>query len=110
MATTVPTADSIRRLARDRLGFDQLRPGQLEAISAAAAGRSVVAVLPTGAGKSAIYELAGLLRTGPTVVVSPLIALEDDQVGHLHDAGLSATVVNSKLSRRAREEALSTHR
>ena len=108
MATAVPTADSIRRLARDRLGFDQLRPGQLEAISAAAAGRSVVAVLPTGAGKSAIYELAGLLRTGPTVVVSPLIALEDDQVGHLHDAGLSATVVNSKLSRRAREEALST--
>jgi ATP-dependent DNA helicase RecQ len=108
MATTVPTADSIRRLARDRLGFDQLRPGQLEAISAAAAGRSVVAVLPTGAGKSAIYELAGLLRTGPTVVVSPLIALEDDQLAHLHDAGLSATVVNSKLTRRARAEALST--
>jgi ATP-dependent DNA helicase RecQ len=108
MGTTVPTADSIRRLARDRLGFDQLRPGQLEAISAAAAGRSVVAVLPTGAGKSAIYELAGLLRTGPTVVVSPLIALEDDQLAHLHDAGLSATVVNSKLSSRARVEALST--
>ncbi|HEV8064976.1 MAG TPA: RecQ family ATP-dependent DNA helicase, partial [Acidimicrobiales bacterium] len=108
MATSVPTADSIRRLARDRLGFDQLRPGQLEAISAAAAGRSVVAVLPTGAGKSAIYELAGLLRTGPTVVVSPLIALEDDQLRHLHEAGLSATVVNSKLSRRARTEALST--
>ena len=108
MATTVPTADSIRRLARDRLGFDQLRPGQLEAISAAAAGRSLVAVLPTGAGKSAIYELAGLLRTGPTVVVSPLIALEDDQLAHLRDAGLSAAVVNSKLSRRARAEALST--
>jgi ATP-dependent DNA helicase RecQ len=108
MATTLPTADSIRRLARDRLGFGQLRPGQLEAISAAAAGRSVVAVLPTGAGKSAIYELAGLLRTGPTVVVSPLIALEDDQLAHLHDAGLSATVVNSKLSRRARAEALSS--
>ncbi len=108
MATTLPTADSIRRLARDRLGFDQLRPGQLEAISAAAAGRNVLAVLPTGAGKSAIYELAGLLRTGPTVVVSPLIALEDDQLAHLHDAGLSATVLNSKLSRRARVEALST--
>jgi ATP-dependent DNA helicase RecQ len=108
VGTTLPTADSIRRLARDRLGFDQLRPGQLEAISAAAAGRSVVAVLPTGAGKSAIYELAGLLRTGPTVVVSPLIALEDDQLAHLRDAGLSAAVVNSKLSRRARAEALST--
>jgi ATP-dependent DNA helicase RecQ len=108
VGTTLPTADSIRRLARDRLGFDQLRPGQLEAISAAAAGHSVVAVLPTGAGKSAIYELAGLLRTGPTVVVSPLIALEDDQLAHLHDAGLSATVVNSKLSSRARVEALAT--
>jgi ATP-dependent DNA helicase RecQ len=108
MGTTLPTADSIRRLARDRLGFDQLRPGQLEAVTAAAAGRSVVAVLPTGAGKSAIYELAGLSRTGPTVVVSPLIALEDDQLAHLRDAGLSATVVNSKLSRRARAEALST--
>jgi ATP-dependent DNA helicase RecQ len=108
MGTTVPTADSIRRLARDRLGFEQLRPGQLDAISAAAAGHSVVAVLPTGAGKSAIYELAGLLRTGPTVVVSPLIALEDDQLAHLRDAGLSATVVNSKLSSRARTKALST--
>ncbi len=107
MGTTAPTAVSIQRLARDRLGFDQLRPGQLEAITAAAAGHSVVAVLPTGAGKSAIYELAGLLRTGPTVVVSPLIALEDDQLAHLHDAGLSATVVNSKLSSRARAEALS---
>jgi ATP-dependent DNA helicase RecQ len=107
MGATLPTGDSIRRLARDRLGFGQLRPGQLEAISAAAAGRSVVAVLPTGAGKSAIYALAGLLRNGPTVVVSPLIALEDDQLAHLRGAGLSATVVNSKLSIRARAEALS---
>ncbi len=108
MGTTLPTDDSIRRLARDRLGFDQLRPGQLEAVSAAAAGRSVVAVLPTGAGKSAIYELAGLMRTGPTVVVSPLIALEDDQLADLRAVGLSSTVVNSKLSSRARTEALSS--
>jgi ATP-dependent DNA helicase RecQ len=106
MATAVPTAEAIRRVARERLGFEQLRPGQLEAITAAAAGRNVVAVLPTGAGKSAIYEVAGLLRAGPTVVVSPLIALEDDQLSHLHKAGLSATVVNSKLSSRARAEAL----
>jgi ATP-dependent DNA helicase RecQ len=108
MATTLPTDESIRGLARERLGFDQLRPGQLEAVTAAAAGRSVVAVLPTGAGKSAIYELAGLLRTGPTVVVSPLIALEDDQLAHLRDAGLPATVLNSKLSSRARAKALAT--
>jgi ATP-dependent DNA helicase RecQ len=108
MATTPPTAGSIQRIARERLGFDQLRPGQLEAIIAAASGRNVVAVLPTGAGKSAIYELVGLLKTAPTVVVSPLIALEDDQLAHLHGVGLSATVVNSKLSNRARAEALST--
>jgi ATP-dependent DNA helicase RecQ len=108
MATKPPTAESIRRVARDCLQFDKLRPGQLEAITAAAGGRDVLAVLPTGAGKSAIYELAGLLRSGPTIVVSPLIALEDDQLAHLRDAGLSATVVNSKLSRRARAEALAS--
>src|SRR5438105_6378792 len=96
MAMTL--AESIRRLARERLGFERLRPGQLEAIAAATAGRNVLAVLPTGAGKSAIYELAGLLRGGTTVVVSPLIALQDDQLKHLRDAGLSATVLNSKQS------------
>lgn len=68
--------------------------------------RDTLAVLPTGAGKSAIYELAGLLRTGPTVIVSPLIALEDDQLAHLRSAGLSATVLNSKQSKRERATAL----
>jgi ATP-dependent DNA helicase RecQ len=96
----------VRELARERLGFARLRPGQLRAAAAAAGGRDVLAVLPTGAGKSAIYELAGLLRTGPTVVVSPLIALEDDQLAHLRTAGLSATVLNSKQSARARTAAL----
>jgi ATP-dependent DNA helicase RecQ len=110
MAMTLVAAESIRRLARERLGFERLRPGQLEAIAAAAAGRNVLAVLPTGAGKSAIYELAGLLRAGPTVVVSPLIALQDDQLKHLRDAGLSATVLNSKQSTSARAEALAASR
>jgi ATP-dependent DNA helicase RecQ len=96
----------VRELARERLGFARLRPGQLRAAAAAAGGRDVLAVLPTGAGKSAIYELAGLMRTGPTVVVSPLIALEDDQLAHLRTAGLSATVLNSKQSARARAAAL----
>jgi ATP-dependent DNA helicase RecQ len=99
-------AESIERLARTRLGFAQLRPGQFQAISAVADGRDVLAVLPTGAGKSAIYELAGLLRTGPTVVVSPLIALQADQLEHLRSAGLTATVLNSKQSARARAAAL----
>ena len=78
----------IEKLARERLGFARLRPGQLRAVEALAGGRDVLAVLPTGGGKSAIYELAGLLRTGPTVVVSPLIALQDDQLAHVRTAGL----------------------
>jgi ATP-dependent DNA helicase RecQ len=102
----VEGADSIRELARERLSFAELRPGQLRAAAAAAAGRDVLAVLPTGGGKSAIYELAGMIRTGPTVVVSPLIALQDDQLAHLRSAGLSATVLNSKQSARGRREAL----
>src|SRR5919204_4730384 len=97
---------TIRELATERLGFERLRPGQEQAVAAAAAGRDVLAVLPTGGGKSAIYELAGLLRAGPTVVVSPLIALQDDQLAHLRAAGLTAIVVNSQQSARARQAAL----
>ena len=97
---------TILALARERLGYDQLRPGQEQAVAAAASGRDVIAVLPTGGGKSAIYELAGLLRQGPTVVVSPLIALQDDQLAHLRAAGLRATVLNSAQSAGARAAAL----
>ena len=101
-----PGGAAIEELARMRFGFDQLRPGQLRAVEALADGRDVLAVLPTGGGKSAIYELAGLLRAGPTVVVSPLIALQDDQLAHLHAAGLSAIVLNSQQSAGARAAAL----
>jgi ATP-dependent DNA helicase RecQ len=96
----------IEDLARERLGFQQLRPGQLAAVQALADGRDVLAVLPTGAGKSAIYELAGMLRAGPTVVVSPLIALQDDQLAHLQAAGLRAIVLNSQQAAGARAAAL----
>jgi ATP-dependent DNA helicase RecQ len=96
----------IEELARDRLGFERLRPGQLRAVEALAGGRDVLAVLPTGGGKSAIYELAGLLRAGPVVVVSPLIALQDDQLAHLRASGLSAIVLNSQQSASAHAAAL----
>jgi ATP-dependent DNA helicase RecQ len=98
--------DAIAQLAGERLGFHTLRPGQRDAIAAAVDGRDVLAVLPTGAGKSAIYELAGLLRGGSTIVVSPLIALQNDQLAHLQAAGLSATVVNSQQSASQRAAAL----
>ncbi len=96
----------IEELARERLGFQQLRPGQLRAVEALVGGGDVLAVLPTGGGKSAIYELAGMLRTGPTVVVSPLIALQDDQLAHVRAAGLRAIVVNSQQAAGARAAAL----
>ena len=96
----------IEELARERLGFARLRPGQLRAAEALTAGRDVLAVLPTGGGKSAIYELAGMARAGPTVVVSPLIALQDDQLAHLRSAGLRAIVLNSQQSAGARAAAL----
>ncbi len=101
-----PDAGAIEALARDRLGFGQLRPGQRQAAQALAAGRDALAVLPTGAGKSAIYELGGLLTDGPTVVVSPLIALQDDQLAHLQAAGLRAVLLNSQQSAGARAAAL----
>ena len=96
----------IEKLARERLGFDRLRPGQRQAAEALAAGRDALAVLPTGGGKSAIYELGGLLLDGPTVVVSPLIALQDDQLAHLQAAGLRAVVLNSQQSAGSRAAAL----
>jgi ATP-dependent DNA helicase RecQ len=97
---------TVEEVARDRLGFAQLRPGQLRAVEALAGDRDVLAVLPTGGGKSAIYELAGLLRPGPTIVVSPLIALQDDQLAHLRASGLSAIVLNSQQSAGAHAAAL----
>ncbi len=100
------TETTIRDVARTRFGFAELRTGQLAAITAAVEGRDVLAVLPTGGGKSAIYELAGLLREGPTVVVSPLIALQDDQLAHLRAADLSAIVLNSQQSAREHAAAL----
>jgi ATP-dependent DNA helicase RecQ len=97
---------TIEELARERLGFTGLRAGQRRAVEAAVADQDVLAVLPTGGGKSAIYELAGMLRDGPTVVVSPLIALQDDQLAHLRAAGLTAIVLNSHQSPREHAAAL----
>jgi ATP-dependent DNA helicase RecQ len=101
------SAADIRKVARDSFGWDQLRPGQLEAIEAVLGGRDTLAVMATGHGKSAIYQIAGLLLDGPTVVVSPLIALQRDQVADLdHEALGGAAAVSSAESAARREEAL----
>jgi ATP-dependent DNA helicase RecQ len=99
-------ADEIDRLARERFGFEELRPGQRQAIEAAVAGRDVLAVMPTGSGKSAIYQLASLLVPGPCVVVSPLVSLQRDQVASLEEADVEAAALNSSLPAAERREAL----
>ena len=79
-------------------GFDAFRPGQAEIIGAVLAGEDVLAVMPTGSGKSLCYQLPALVRTGLTVVVSPLIALMRDQVAQLQANGIEAGSLNSSVT------------
>jgi ATP-dependent DNA helicase RecQ len=99
----------IREFAREVLGFDDFRPGQEAAMQSVVSGRDTLAVLPSGAGKTAIYQVAGQLLDGPVVVVSPLIALQRDQVERLSEieeqAGRAAQL-NSSLSAGDQREVL----
>ena len=100
-------AETIRRVAQEAFGFSSLRPGQLEAIEAALDGRDALVVMSTGSGKSAIYQIAALLTPGATVVVSPLIALQRDQVEDLAArAAGGAAELNSTVPAAERERAL----
>ena len=80
---------------RDVFGFDAFRPGQEEIVDAVAAGHDVLAIMPTGGGKSLCYQLPALVRDGVTVVISPLIALMRDQVRGLREAGVEAGALTS---------------
>jgi ATP-dependent DNA helicase RecQ len=99
--------DAIDRVATETFGFKALRTGQREAIESAVGGRDTLVVMSTGSGKSAIYQIAALLIEGPTLVVSPLIALQRDQVESIEEAVPGeAAAVSSAVSEDAREEAL----
>jgi ATP-dependent DNA helicase RecQ len=93
---------------RDQFGFPGFRPGQREACDAALGGRDVLLVMPTGSGKSLCYQLPALLRDDLTVVVSPLVALMQDQVDALHGRLLGGQValVNAQQAAGANDEAL----
>ncbi|GAA6160737.1 DNA helicase RecQ [Ruegeria sp. HU-ET01832] len=82
-------------LLRDVFGFDDFRPGQEEIVDAVTAGENVLAIMPTGGGKSLCFQLPALLRDGVTVVISPLIALMRDQVRGLQEAGVEAGALTS---------------
>ncbi len=105
MSKTRKSAQSLQEIAHDRLGFDDLRPGQEAAVQSILEGRDTLAVMPTGSGKSAIYKLAASQIPGATIVISPLLALQHDQVGMIdrQDVG-AAAVVNSTIPPQQRAE------
>ena len=82
-------------LLRDVFGFDGFRPGQQEIVEAVTEGENVLAIMPTGGGKSLCFQLPALMREGVTVVISPLIALMRDQVRSLQEAGVAAGALTS---------------
>ncbi len=90
---------SKRRVLKDVFGFDDFRPGQESAMDAVLAGRSVLTVMPTGSGKSLCFQVPALVLGGLTVVVSPLVALMQDQVAALRLAGVAADTINSSRER-----------
>ena len=91
-------SEQLLSVLKQYFGFSSFRPLQAEIIADALAGRDVLAVLPTGGGKSLCFQLPALVRPGLTVVVSPLIALMKDQVDALQAAGVAATFLNSSLA------------
>ena len=82
-------------LLRQIFGFDEFRPGQQDIVEAVRDGRDVLAIMPTGGGKSLCFQLPALMRDGVTVVISPLIALMRDQVRALREAGVAAGALTS---------------
>ncbi|PTN02244.1 ATP-dependent DNA helicase RecQ [Rhodovulum imhoffii] len=98
-STPLPEAGTTADRARERLvsvfGFQSFRPGQAEIVCAVIAGENILAIMPTGGGKSLCYQLPALCGEGVTVVISPLIALMRDQVRALREAGVEAGALTS---------------
>lgn len=98
-----PSARDLEQELSRRFGFAGFRPGQREVIEAVLAGRDVLAVMPTGQGKSLCFQLPATLQPGLTLVVSPLIALMKDQVDGLRAKGIAAAAFHSGLSEPERD-------
>ena len=95
---------------RIHFGLHDFRPGQERIIAAVLGGQDVLAVMPTGSGKSLCYQLPALALPGTAIVVSPLISLMKDQVDELNRRGISARALHSMLSPEAKREALDAAR
>jgi ATP-dependent DNA helicase RecQ len=90
-------SDTLRALLREQFGLEEFRPGQEEVARAVLSGRDALVVMPTGGGKSLMYQLPALLLPGLTIVVSPLIALMKDQTDKLNALGVDAWMINSAI-------------
>ena len=97
----------MQTLLKKHFGYDSFRGGQEELIAAIMAKRDALGVMPTGAGKSICFQLPALMMPGVTLVVSPLISLMKDQVDALRQSGIAAAYVNSSLTQRQIDKALS---
>jgi ATP-dependent DNA helicase RecQ len=98
-ASLAKPAATLAAELKQRFGFDSFRPGQEAVVRDILRGRDVLAIMPTGGGKSLCFQLPALLQPGICIVVSPLIALMQDQVRLLQDNGIEATFINSSLDR-----------
>ena len=102
-----PTPDDrARRLLRDVFGYSEFRGAQRAIIDTALEGRDALVLMPTGGGKSLCYQIPALLREGVGLVVSPLIALMDDQVRALRELGIDAAFLNSTLDHAAQQRVI----
>ena len=89
---------SPKEILKKYWGFDDFRSSQVAIVDDALQGKDVLALLPTGGGKSLCFQIPALIFDGITLVVSPLISLMKDQVDALHEIGIGATFINSSLS------------
>jgi RecQ family ATP-dependent DNA helicase len=110
MNEAAPPDDFLARILGETFGFDAFRPGQEEVCRAVHTGRDALVVMPTGAGKSLCYQLPALARGGTALVISPLIALMEDQVAKLREKGLQADRIHSGRGRDASRAAAIAYR
>ena len=96
---SLPPDSPARRILREVFGYGAFRPGQEAVIANILDGTSVLTVMPTGSGKSLCYQVPALVRDGLTLVVSPLVALMEDQVAALKLDGVAAETINSSRER-----------
>lgn len=87
-------------------GYEDFRPKQLDIVNAALEGKDVLAILPTGGGKSVCFQVPAMMKEGIAIVVTPLIALMKDQVQNLNDKGIRALCINAGMTRREVDNAL----